>query len=205
MYIKDRIKRFERVPASKLIPNPRNWRTHPEGQRKALSGVLDEIGIADAVIARETPEGLQLIDGHLRRDVMHDQNVPVLVLDVTAEEADKLLLTIDPLAAMATHDSDNLFDLLDDVRFSDADVNAMLEALANDERELLPDMVAFPTLPDGDKNELGQMTFIITENQREIIEDALRAAKFNNQLLNDDNQNSNGNALALIAGEYVRS
>tara|TARA_R110002020_G_scaffold84107_3_gene208633 strand:- start:3046 stop:4278 length:1233 start_codon:yes stop_codon:yes gene_type:complete len=140
MYIKDRIKRFERVPASKLIPNPRNWRTHPEGQRKALSGVLAEIGIADAVIARETPEGLQLIDGHLRRDVMHDQNVPVLVLDVTAEEADKLLLTIDPLAAMATHDSDNLFDLLDDVRFSDADVNAMLEALANDERQLLPDL-----------------------------------------------------------------
>lgn len=140
MYVKDRIKKFIRVPASELIPNPRNWRTHPEGQRKALSGVLDEIGIADAVIARETPEGLQLIDGHLRRDVMHDQNVPVLVLDVTAEEADKLLLTIDPLAAMATQDSENLFNLLDDVRFSDADVNAMLEALANDERQLLPDL-----------------------------------------------------------------
>ena len=140
MYVKDRIKKFIRVPASELIPNPRNWRTHPEGQRKALSGVLDEIGIADAVIARETPEGLQLIDGHLRRDVMHDQNVPVLVLDVTAEEADKLLLTIDPLAAMATQDSENLFNLLDDVRFSDADVNAMLEALANDDRQLLPDL-----------------------------------------------------------------
>ena len=140
MYVKDRIKKFIRVPASELIPNPRNWRTHPEGQRKALSGVLDEIGIADAVIARETPEGLQLIDGHLRRDVMHDQNVPVLVLDVTAEEADKLLLTIDPLAAMATQDSENLFNLLDDVRFSDADVNATLEALANDERQLLPDL-----------------------------------------------------------------
>ena len=140
MYVKDRIKKFIRVPASELIPNPRNWRTHPEGQRKALSGVLDEIGIADAVIARETPEGLQLIDGHLRRDVMHAQHVPVLVLDVTAEEADKLLLTIDPLAAMATQDSENLFNLLDDVRFSDADVNAMLEALANDERQLLPDL-----------------------------------------------------------------
>jgi hypothetical protein len=31
-----------------------------------------------------------------------DQPIPVLVLDVTAEEADKLLATFDPIGAMAT-------------------------------------------------------------------------------------------------------
>ena len=100
-HIRDRVKELRRVPASQLLEHPRNWRRHPEAQSAAMRGVLAEIGFADAVIARETPDGLMLIDGHLRRDVMGDQEVPVLVVDVTAEEADKMLLTLDPLAMMA--------------------------------------------------------------------------------------------------------
>ena len=53
--IRDRIVDFRRVRASELLPNPRNWRTHPKAQRDALSGILAEIGYADALIARETP------------------------------------------------------------------------------------------------------------------------------------------------------
>ena len=49
-----------------------------------------------------------LIDGHLRAETTPDSEVPVLVLDVTAEEADKILLTLDPLAAMAEADSERI-------------------------------------------------------------------------------------------------
>ena len=74
MKLKDRIKDFRRVPAHELQPNPKNWRTHPVAQQDALRGVLAEVGIAGAVLARETAEGgLMLIDGHLRTDVMHDR------------------------------------------------------------------------------------------------------------------------------------
>jgi hypothetical protein len=42
---------------------------------------------------RELPDGqLVLIDGHLRRDTMPEAVVPVLVLDLDEDEADKLLL-----------------------------------------------------------------------------------------------------------------
>src|SRR5262245_2519353 len=100
--IRDRIVELRRVPASSLLPSPHNWRTHSQAQQDALQGVLDEVGYADALIAREREDGaLELIDGHLRKDTTPDAVVPVLVLDVTADEADKLLLTLDPLAAMA--------------------------------------------------------------------------------------------------------
>ena len=56
MATKDRIKELRRVPASELIPNLKNWRTHPQAQRDALRGVLAEIGFVDALIARETPK-----------------------------------------------------------------------------------------------------------------------------------------------------
>ena len=75
MQIRDRIKELRRVPASELIPNPKNWRTHPVGQQDALRGVLAEVGYADALIARETPEGLMLVDGHLRAETTPDSKV----------------------------------------------------------------------------------------------------------------------------------
>ena len=138
MVMRDRVKELRRVPASELRANPKNWRTHPPAQEAALKGVLAEIGFADAMIARETEDGLELIDGHLRREVMGDQEVPVLVLDVTEEEADKLLLTYDPLAAMAHADLDNLLALASLAEFESPAVFDMLEALINGERDVMP-------------------------------------------------------------------
>ena len=46
-----------RVRAGDLQPNPKNWREHPKAQREALQGLLAEIGYADALLARELPDG----------------------------------------------------------------------------------------------------------------------------------------------------
>src|SRR5215218_5721491 len=103
MQIRDRIKELRRVRAGDLRPNPRNWRLHPTEQQDALRGVLAEVGFAAALLARELPDGtLMLVDGHLRAETMPDAIVPVLVLDVDEQEADKILLTHDALAGMAT-------------------------------------------------------------------------------------------------------
>jgi hypothetical protein len=102
MHVRDRIQEFIRVPASQLAPSPRNWRTHPPEQREALQAMLAEIGFASAIVARRREDGgLEIIDGHLRAETTPDGLVPVLVLDVSRDEADKLLLTFDPLGAMA--------------------------------------------------------------------------------------------------------
>ena len=115
MKIRDRIISFRRVPAKDLLPNPKNWRTHPDQQADALKGVLSEVGWADAVLARETEDGLMLIDGHLRTEVAPDAEIPVLVLDVSQKEADLILATHDPLAAMAEADAEKLEALLDEM------------------------------------------------------------------------------------------
>ncbi len=133
MNIRDRIKELRRVPADQLQPNPKNWRKHPEAQANALRGVLAEVGIASAVLARETPEGgLMLIDGHLRTETLHNAEIPVLVLDVSEEEADKILATFDPLGAMAESDADALRALLEDVETGSQELADMLTALAED-------------------------------------------------------------------------
>ncbi len=129
--VRDRVKELRRVPARDLHPNPKNWRTHPQPQQDALRGVLTEIGYADALLAREGDGGeLILVDGHLRKDTTPDAVVPVLVLDVTEAEANTLLATLDPLAAMAEADKDALDKLLRDVQTGSEAVGAMLKNLA---------------------------------------------------------------------------
>lgn len=148
MHIRDRIKDFRRVRASDLRPNPRNWRTHPPAQQDALRGLLAEVGYADALLTRELEDGtLLLIDGHLRAATSPDAIVPVLVLDVNEEEAGKILLTLDPLAGMATTDSEQLTLLLAEVETENAAVRTLIDEISS-KYEPARDFTAGPNRPE---------------------------------------------------------
>lgn len=52
------------VPPAELVPNPRNWRSHPLEQQRALAGALAEVGwVAEVLVNRTTGH---VVDGHLR-------------------------------------------------------------------------------------------------------------------------------------------
>jgi len=153
--IKDRVRELRRVAARELVPHPKNWRRHPQVQVDALRALLVEVGYADALLARELPDGrLMLIDGHLRAETTPDAEVPVLLLDLTAEEAEKVLLTLDPLAALAESDSDRIKALLQTVRTDSPAIEELLRRTAGDklwelihpldlrEAEVSPDRIA---------------------------------------------------------------
>ncbi len=128
------------MPANELRPNPKNWRTHPKAQADALRGVLAEVGMADACLARELPDGsLMLIDGHLRAETAANAKVPVLILDVTEAEADKILATLDPLAAMADSDAAKLDELLRTVDTGSEALQQLIAATAEDAGVVPPD------------------------------------------------------------------
>ena len=120
------------MSARELRPNPHNWRTHPQAQRDALRGVLAEIGYADALLARALPDGgLELIDGHLRAETTPDMEVPVLVLDLSEEEAAKLLAVHDPLAGLAEADNESLSRLLAEVETDNEALQKLLDDLGS--------------------------------------------------------------------------
>jgi hypothetical protein len=182
MHIRDRIKELRRVKAAELRPNPRNWRTHPAAQRDALRGVLAEVGYADALLARELPDGaLELIDGHLRAETTPQSEVPVLVLDLDQAEADKLLAVLDPLAGMAETDRPALESLLAEVETDNQAVRAMLDGMlekfGNAETES----------PDSDEIDLEESYQVVVrcrdeDQQRELYE-RLSAEGFSCKLL----------------------
>ena len=82
-----------------------------------------------SLLAYELPDGrLKLIDGHLRRDLDPDMEVDVEVLDVNDAEARALLLSIDPLAALAETQSQLHQRLIDLTPTDSTDLRAAWEA-----------------------------------------------------------------------------
>ena len=169
---------LRRVRASELQANPKNWRVHPSAQRSALSGVLDEIGYADALLVRETPDGLELIDGHLRADLTPDAIVPVLVLDLDEKEADKLLATLDPLAAMAEPDIGAFERLVEGVETSDMAVQGLIAAVAGGELKALAPIASedLPPIPDDDlyREQYGVIVICEDEADQAAVYERLR-------------------------------
>lgn len=84
-----------------LKPNPMNWRTHPERQKKVLDAVLNEVGWAGVVLFNKRTG--HLIDGHARREwaIENKTEMPVLVGEWDEKDEYKILATLDPIAAMA--------------------------------------------------------------------------------------------------------
>jgi len=180
MRVRDRIVELRRVRAGDIRPHPKNWRTHPKAQQEALRGILAEIGYADALLARETSEGLQLIDGHLRAETTPDQEVPVLVLDLTEEEADKLLASLDPLAAMAGKNDEILRELLAGVDTECDSLRALWEELAPPDPneglcdpDEIPQPPAEPTTQSGDLWLLGSHRLLCGDSASEADVDRL--------------------------------
>src|SRR5262249_3323731 len=95
------------------------------------------------------PDGrLKLIDGHLRRDMDPDMVVDVEVLDVTDAEAQKLLLSIDSLAALAETNTASLEQLAAQCQADAPVLNDLWRSLVRHDaavRDVLQKAVTQPT------------------------------------------------------------
>ncbi|MCH7948047.1 MAG: hypothetical protein IIC66_09655 [candidate division Zixibacteria bacterium] len=131
-----------------------------------------------------------------------DKEVTVLVLDLNEDEADKLLLTLDPLAGMAGADEGALRALLATVQTEDAAVAKLLEGISEAADHFDIDGTGMPTLADGGRAPFQQMTFTLADNQAEEIKKALGFAK-SIEVETFGNENSNGNALYGIVKQWA--
>jgi len=117
--------------ASQFIANPANWRTHPQAQRDAMRGALNEVGWVQRVIVNRRTG--YLVDGHERvwQALQNgDALVPYVEVDLDPAEEAYVLATLDPIGAMAAADAAKLDDLLREVQSGEAGVQQMLTDIA---------------------------------------------------------------------------
>src|SRR5713101_10046040 len=131
-----------------LLANPKNWRIHPKAQQDALAGVLAEVGwVQDVIVNKRT--GF-VVDGHARvaLPISAGERVPVVYVDLSEKEEALILVTLDPLSAMAVTDEDLLAGLVGALEVSDAAVQALLAELGGERIKAgLTDADACPQTP----------------------------------------------------------
>lgn len=125
--------RLEWIDPATLDDNPQNWRYHPQTQLAALDDVLadPEIGWAGVLLYNERTG--RLIDGHARKARWTEKSpgrpAPVLIGSWSQDAERKILLTLDPLAGLATPDTDKLGALLKSVSIDDRPLSAAVTDL----------------------------------------------------------------------------
>lgn len=128
---RNRIVETRIVTASELAQNSANFRRHPEPQAKAVRGLLNEVGIVAPLIAYHSERAggaLTLIDGHMRQEIGGEW--PVTILNVSDQEADLILASLDYTTSLAELDSAALADLLGRVQMTPVEDDGVRELLA---------------------------------------------------------------------------
>jgi len=131
---RNRVQELRYLSPRELDDHPLQHKVHPDQQRSVMRGVLQEIGMADVLLAYVSPttNRLTAIDGHLRKS-LGDTPWPTVILDVDDAEAAYILAIGDELTSLAVKDQDALTRLLREVQSGDSAVQQLLSELA--ERE----------------------------------------------------------------------
>jgi ParB-like chromosome segregation protein Spo0J len=115
-----------------LLANPKNWRIHPKQQQDALEGLLNEVGwIQQTVVNKRT--GF-MVDGHLRVTLALRRNeptVPVLYVDLSEDEENKVLAALDPITGLAVMDQEQLRSLLSGIETAQDGLQTLYSDLAS--------------------------------------------------------------------------
>jgi len=130
---KNKIVGHAEYAVSELTSNPLNPRSHPDRQRRAFRGVIEEVGfIAPLIVNKRTGH---LIDGHMRLEEAMAAGIatlPVTLVDLTLDEERRALATFDPIAELAQLDREKATELLDETTSTNSAVMQLLTKLAAD-------------------------------------------------------------------------
>lgn len=133
MDVRSRIVGHGEESPDQLLANPLNWRIHPKHQQDAMQGVLEEVGWVQSVIVNRTTGNL--VDGHMRVALALRQDlasIPVVYVELSPEEEEIVLATLDPLGAAAATDKVKLAELLADVTVNSQNLERFLSGLGDD-------------------------------------------------------------------------
>jgi hypothetical protein len=161
-----------------LLAHDKNWRVHPKSQQNAMAAVFERVGWVQSVIVNQRTG--KLVDGHMRVAMAlskHEPKIPVVYVDLSPEEEDVILATLDPLGDLAATDRAQLAELLTEIDQQDGlgdEISALLTEIrpAEEPGRPLVDL-------DVGKAALGieQLVFYVSSTDAEAIRAKLAETK----------------------------
>jgi ParB-like chromosome segregation protein Spo0J len=199
---------YKTVSTENLIPYARNSRTHSDEQVAQIAASIKEFGFLNPIIIDGDNS---IIAGHGR--VMAAQKLGIKELPcieashLTDTQRRAYVIADNKLALNSVWDDEMLRIELDELGEAGFDIE--LTGFTLDEVQDMDfeegEEVGMPDLPDGDKEPFQQKTFTLHDEQAAIVDDAVTLARTNPLVDTGLNENSNGNALALICQQWLEA
>jgi ParB-like chromosome segregation protein Spo0J len=197
--------KIEQKSIDSLIPYAKNARIHNEAQIAQIAGSIKEFGFNNPVLI-DKDNGI--IAGHGRVMAARKlglKEVPTIQLDHLSETQRRAFILADNRIAMNSHWDEEILslelsDLKDALDLTDLGFEVPeLDKLMNG---ILP-LDEMPDLRIGDREPIQQMTFKLHDDQVDTVDQAIEYVKKNFDIKNELNENSNGNALAMMAELFM--
>lgn len=185
-----------------LVPYANNAKKHPREQIDQIAESISEFGNCDPIAVWHNEDGeAEIVEGHGRVMALKQLGIdtaPVICLDHLTDEQRRIYTHVHNQTTINSgFDEQALIEDMDNL-------NADWEALGFKEYMPVTDE-GFGTefeLPDGDKPNVSQATFILAPEQRDFIMDALKNATCD-EADTFGNVNRNGNALYAAIKEWA--
>lgn len=185
-----------------LVPYANNAKKHPREQIDQIAESISEFGNCDPIAVWHNEDGeAEIVEGHGRVMALKQLGIdtaPVICLDHLTDEQRRIYTHVHNQTTINSgFDEQALIEDMDNL-------NADWEALGFKEYMPVTDE-GFGTefeLPDGDKPNVSQATFILAPEQRDFIMDALKNATCD-EVDTFGNVNRNGNALYAAIKEWA--
>jgi len=182
---------------TELIAAEYNPRQLTKEQHKDLTDSIKRFGLVDPLIVNTHKERKNiLVGGHQRLKIAQELNIkeiPCVEVELTPAKERELNIRLNKNSGEWDYDA----------LANNFDVGELTEWGFTDEN-LFPFDQDYDTefsLPDGDKEPFQQMTFTVSNEQAEVVENTIKKAK-QNDFGNTGNENSNGNALWWVCNSY---
>ena len=184
----------------KLQPNPKNPNHHPQPQIELLAKIIDYQGQRSPVVVSKR-SGF-ITKGHGRRLAMLRLGWNKCAVDYQDYESEAQeyadMIADNKISELAEH---NDAKMIEDIRTIEG---LNLEMLAIPDLNMNPMEVDLPTLSDAPKADLRQITFTLSNDQFDLVNEAVEFIKKDLPTV-DTNSNKNGNAIYNICKVFLET
>lgn len=200
--------KIENVKAEKLIPYEFNNKIHDETQVNRIANSIREFWFLQPLVIDQNNI---IIVWHWRFEASQKlwmKDLPCVRVENLTDEQIKKFRILDNKLNESAWNEDNLKVEIQELKnFNIWELEISVEDLFPDLQIIWPDgFWEWFSLPDGEKDKFGQMKFILAEEQKELIEQAIKEVKetdlYKSQM-NYWNENSNWNALYCIVSQWI--
>ena len=193
---------IKNIAVKDLIPYEKNTKKHDDVQINNVAESIKQYGFVQPIVIDKNNV---VVIGHCRllaAKKLKMQEVPCVCVEDLTEEQVKALRIVDNKSNESPWDFDFLADELADLDLSDFDFDFGIDTEYEDE-----DYSDEFSLKDGDREPIQNMTFTFSDDEAEIIKEAISEMKKTDKFKDYDNplnQNGNGNALFLVVEEWLQ-